>query len=235
MIDVARSADPQVRAILARHAKVSVVEEGPHGGIDFAQGDWHRSVLAGDPSAPICGLVELMDNNPLVCADVASVPSVAGTLALIALGPLAWAGMITEPPAFTCFGADEADVSPWLATAGWHEGVTTHFGESADPNVLSAVAMAAIRTPEDWTEIDDVFDERYARSFFVRRDEASEWSFELVRNQPFATYRLRYTPDEPTSLLTISVLADRNGKCGAAQVVHCMNVMAGFEESLGLD
>jgi N-acetyl-gamma-glutamylphosphate reductase len=29
-------------------------------------------------------------------------------------------------------------------------------------------------------------------------------------------------------------MADRNGKCGAAQVVHAMNVMCGFEESLGI-
>jgi N-acetyl-gamma-glutamylphosphate reductase len=48
-------------------------------------------------------------------------------------------------------------------------------------------------------------------------------------------YRLRVTPNDNASLLTIQVLADRDGKCGAAQVVHMMNVMAGFEETLGLE
>jgi N-acetyl-gamma-glutamylphosphate reductase len=29
-------------------------------------------------------------------------------------------------------------------------------------------------------------------------------------------------------------MADRDGKAGAAQVVHALNVMCGFEESLGI-
>jgi N-acetyl-gamma-glutamylphosphate reductase len=36
------------------------------------------------------------------------------------------------------------------------------------------------------------------------------------------------------SLLTVQVMIDRNGKGGAAQVVHAFNVMNGFEESLGI-
>jgi N-acetyl-gamma-glutamylphosphate reductase len=56
----------------------------------------------------------------------------------------------------------------------------------------------------------------------------------LVAGKPFSAYRLRVVPDEPNSLLTVRLLSDPLGKCGAAQVVHAMNVMCGFEESLGI-
>jgi hypothetical protein len=29
-------------------------------------------------------------------------------------------------------------------------------------------------------------------------------------------------------------MSDRDGKCGAAQFVHALNIMCGFEESLGI-
>ena len=55
-----------------------------------------------------------------------------------------------------------------------------------------------------------------------------------VLGRPEARYRLTLAPDSPHSLLTIRVLADFNGKVGASQVIHAMNVMCGFEESLGI-
>ena len=61
-----------------------------------------------------------------------------------------------------------------------------------------------------------------------------DWLVSVIEHQPFAVYRLRVTPGPETSLLTIQVMADKDGKCGAAQVVHVMNVMCGFEECEGL-
>jgi N-acetyl-gamma-glutamylphosphate reductase len=45
---------------------------------------------------------------------------------------------------------------------------------------------------------------------------------------------LELTEGESESLLAIHIMADINGKAGAGQFVHTMNVMCGFEESLGL-
>jgi hypothetical protein len=235
MIERASSGDPSLLALLRRHPRVAAVEEDAAPGLRFAVGDWQREVAGADPSAHLFGLVELMDNNPLVCADRASVPSAAGTLALIALGPIAEAGVLAEPPVLIfSFEADEADVAASLATAHWQHGATLHAAPAELGSVLACTAMAQVATPERLEDLDEIYEERFGRSFFIRREEAAEWTPELARDEPRAYYRLRITPDEPYSLLTVQVLADRHGKCGAAQMVHAMNVMAGLEESLGI-
>jgi hypothetical protein len=235
MIDLAASADPELRRLLTGHPKVARVEESNSQGIDFQVGSWHRSVEIASPSLEVAGLVELIDNNPMVCADRMSVPDPVSTLALVALGPLAWAGMILEPPTVICSAdGDSKLLNQFMTTAGWSEGVTFHVEKRDLGSVLAITAMAAIATPSDWNDIDELFAERFSRSFYVRRDEESDWDPSLVAGKAHALYRLRYTPGEGESLLTIQALADLQGKCGPAQVVHAMNVMAGFEESLGV-
>jgi hypothetical protein len=234
MIDVAASSDEHVRVCLARHPDVREVKVGDHPGVHFQIGNWSRNVWVGKPDLEVAGLVELMDNNPMVCADETAVPDALSTLALIALGPIAWAGMILEPPSVvSSIDGDEDLLAEFLKSAGWHGGADLHYEERNLGGVCAAMAMASIPTPADWSEIDDLYDERYGRSFFVRLDQESEWEPSLVAGKPHAAYRLSYTPGDLASLLSIQVLADRHGKCGAAQVVHAMNVMAGFEESLG--
>lgn len=235
MIQIAQSADPAVRRILARHPRVEFVEDGPYPGVRFRQGDWEREVVVGGVDVEPFGLVELMDNNPIVCADRMAVPSPVATLALIALGPLASASLIAESPiVIASHEASEDEVAHFLASAGWTDGATLHH-EPVDLNgVVAATVMVSIHTPENLDEIDDLYEERFGRSFFVRRNEESEWDPGLVAGTPYALYRLRIAPDQPTSLLTIRVLADLDGKAGAAQVVHAMNVMHGVEEGLGV-
>jgi N-acetyl-gamma-glutamylphosphate reductase len=180
-------------------------------------------------------LIELMDNNPIVCADIVSVPTPGTTLALIALGPLAASGMMVDSPTLSAnVPVNEPELSTLLSDAGWDGGFLAQEEDRDLGGAVALTAIAAIRTPSDFEEIDEIFAERYERSFFVRADESSDWHVNLVLGSPFAKYRLRISPDQPTSLLTIQTMADRNGKCGAAQVVHAMNVMCGFEESLGL-
>lgn len=235
MIDVAQSANPVIREMLGRHPKVALVSEGLASGISFSQGPWQREVVIGQAAEPLYGLVELMDNNPVVCADRMSVPSVAATLALIALGPLADAGLIVDSPTVIVnIEGDEEEIISALAATGWKGGAFLHSELIDLEGVVAATVMVAIRTPEDLDEIDDLYEERFGRSFFVRRNEDSEWDPALVRGKPLALYRLRISPDQPNSLLTVRVLADLQGKAGAAQVVHAMNVMCGFEESLGI-
>jgi N-acetyl-gamma-glutamylphosphate reductase len=236
LISVQTSND-RLRELLNSHPHVSSVSvpEPTRANLVFHQGLWRREIFAGDLDSTIKGLMELMDNNPVVCADRVSVPSPASTLALIALGPLIAAGILTETPTLVFnLEANPIDVDNFLATEGWNEGAAIHT-ESLDLDGVGVVtAMAAIRTPDDLDEVDDLYEERFGRSFFVRRDEDSEWDPVLVRNKPYAVFRLEISEDNPVSLLKIRVMGDIQGKLGEAQIIHAMNVMAGFEESLGI-
>jgi hypothetical protein len=235
MIDLAEAGDPCLLSILRKHPHVARVDEAPLQGVRFRQGSWQRSVGVGQPGLEVAGLVELMDNNPLVCADTASVPDAASTLALIALGPLVRAGLLAESPTVLVnVPGDAALLGAFLAKEGWPHGATLASEEMDFGTVCAATVIAAILTPDRLEDIDDLYEEAYGRSFFVSRDEESEWDVKLVKNQPFALFRLRIAADNPQSLLTVQVMADQNGKCGPAQVVHCMNVMAGFEETIGI-
>jgi len=224
-----RTSDPDILKHLKTHPKVDA-EPGASAGIEF--GD-RRLNVGGEPRG-IAGLVELIDNNPLVCAEEATIPPPLATLALIALGPIVQAGILAEPPSIIANIVDDG-VGIWLQTIDWSGGATIHTEPLAGAeDIVAVTVLAAIRTPNDLSEIDEIYEERFGRSFFVRRIEDREWAPELVRGEPFGAYQLRITPDEPNSLLSIRVIADPQGKCGAAQAVHAFNVMAGFEESLGV-
>lgn len=198
-------------------------------------GSWRRSLSVGFQCEALYGLPELVDNNPLVCADHFSVPDAASTLALIALGPLARASIIVEAPSVIfSFEIDPNEVHLALDHAGVPEGASIVVDAPVHTTVLACSAMAVIETPESLAMLDDLYEEAYGRCFFVREVESGSLQPESVANQPFAHYALRITPGEATSLLTVQVLADRNGKCGAAQLVHTLNIMCGFEESLGI-
>ncbi|CAN5454688.1 hypothetical protein BH11ARM2_BH11ARM2_28690 [soil metagenome] len=233
MIDLARASDPALVALLEKHPRVRAIEKDDGGpGVRFRSGEWEREVRQGDSQTGLRGLIELMDNNPLVCADQASTPSPTATLALIALGPILAAGMVRQTPAFVSDLPAE-DLDPWLGTVGWAGGCIV----SSEPSGTQGAGVAMVEVPnlKDPSEIDDLYQERYGRSFFVREHEEGEWSADLVAGTPRAVYRLRLTHDESVSLLSIRVLADPKGKLGAAQVIHMMNVMIGYEESLGLE
>lgn len=235
MIDRAEASDPRLLEILRGHPKVGLVQEGREAHLTFHQGPWSRRVFAGDSAPVLAGLVELIDNNPLVCADEASVPDAASTLALIALGPLIRAGLLVESPTMmTNLAVNQPTLDAFLAKELWNEGITVSTESFDFGSVAVATVMAAIRTPDRLKDVDDLYGEAFGRSFFVRRDEESAWDTSLVARKPHAAFRLRISPDAPNSLLTVQVMADLNGKCGACQVVHCMNVMAGLEETLGI-
>lgn len=224
-----------LRQHLAEHPGVALLDGVSDAVLEFWQGDWHRQIVdqpAGD--APF-GLIELMDNNPLVCADVVRVPKPAATMALIALGPLLRAGIVREAPVLIAsFPIDEAEVDEALATMGWDSGSAITSGSVDLGTVRGLNVIASIPTPTQISDLDDIFEEAYGRSFFVRRDEDSEWFPPIAEGQPHALFRLRLTLGEEVSLLTIQTLADIRGKLGAGQVIHTMNVMAGFEETMGV-
>lgn len=220
---------------LARHPNVELGAECRRKALVFHQGAWRREIYIDRPDVIPSGLIELMDNNPLVCADCASVPSAGPTLALIVFGPLIRANSLLETPTLSLnFAVEERMIDGFLSGFGWNGGVDIDVFEESATEVCAAVGMARIRTPAMAEEIDALYEEAYGRSFYVRRSEDGPWDGTRVVGKPHAELRLRYSPGEIESLLTIQVMADPAGKCGAAQVIHMMNVMAGFEETLGI-
>jgi hypothetical protein len=183
----------------------------------------------GDPSAGLYGLTELMDNNPLVCADSASLTSPAGSLALIALGPLAKAELLLERPAiaynFEVKNLDEIDDA--LSTEGWNDGAAVAGGEGA-PVELVAEAIASIPSSITTDDLDELFDECFGRSFFVRKH------LQLREGMAHATYTYTIEPQLETTLFKCRAASMADGKCGPAGLVHMFNVMSGYEESLGV-
>ncbi len=236
MIKVWAPQDPVLRALVRAHPELDLQSDiAPDHELRFDRGDWPRTVHLGTPNCAIQGLVELIDNNPLVCTDEAAVPDAASTLAIIALGPLVQAGLLNDQPALDLsFSTDETRLLPWLETIGFSGDLT--LGESdLDLGTVRALNLfAPIATPDDWRMIDSLYEEAYGGSFYVRMHDGSEWDTQLVAGHPWALVGLRMTPGDETSLLTVRVMADRDGKCGAAQALHMLNVMAGFEECLGI-
>ncbi len=231
--------DPALHAKLDLHPKFILSGESADG-IHFWRGDWNRQLLIGVPggeaiNGPLYGLIELADNNPLVCADAFSIPSPEATLALIGLGPLARSGVILDDPVVRLsFEPTATDVQSALHLLGWTGGCVV----SGDPqdlgSVRAAVCMAEIPNLGDLSMIDGIYEEAYSRSFFVRSAQDQPWDAELVRGFDHAAYQLRVSVAEDRWLVTVLVMSDQDGKIGAGQAVHALNVMCGFEEHLGL-
>jgi N-acetyl-gamma-glutamylphosphate reductase len=226
---------PQLASAFRNHPLVDSVATNAYLPVEYAIGPWRRTIRIGDPSAECTGLVEIADNNPWVCADLVNVPSPAVTVALIALAPLAVAGLIADEPVIQIsedLNRDELQTE--LERVGYAGEFILDTVAQDLGSVIAATVMVPVVTPTDPRELDGAFDERYGRAFFIREDADSVWATTLVADGPRAVYRLRYTPDDHLSLLTVQVMADRHGKAGTSQVVHAFNIMNGLEESLGI-
>lgn len=224
--------DELLESLLRRHPRVHLLDEPvAHGTLEFSIKGWNRRVWVGPPKpGEVGGLLELIDNNPLVCADECFLPSPLGSLALIALGPLARAGLLVEPPMLRSDAMGNlAELDAWLAELGWEGGVAVEEVPGS-PDHLALHAMALVQTPDQWSEVEDLYEECYGRSTFVQLvhgDLPSELGLA-------AWVLLSAQPDSRVSLLSVRVMSAKQGKCGAAQVVQAMNTMAGLEETLGL-
>jgi len=224
-----------LRALLSKHPHVSLKSGTTEAAIEFWQDDWHRTIWIDNPSVSLSGLVELVDNNPLVCADAFSVPSAEATMALIAFGPLIRSGILVEAPAgMLSFESSSSSIDRALSSMGWRDGAAIAAVPQDLGTVVAGRFTAIVQTPSELDDLDDAYNGIYGSSFFVRRNDSSDWDPSFVEGKAFALYGLSIAPETPHSLLTIRVLADRNGKCGAAQVVHALNVMCGWEESVAL-
>lgn len=224
---------PTLRERFSAHPHVSLIDSiVASGGVaSWEQSDWSRTIAIGAGE----GILELADNNPLVCADRVVLPCAEATLAQIALGPLARGGLLVERPTLLfSFEPDPGKVDAAFVPFGWTHGATVDADPRELDGVLAVTAIAEIETPSNPDDLDDLYEEAFGRSFYVR-EAGGEWATTQVAGKAHAVYRLRYAPGDERSLLTVQAMADANGKCGAAQVVHAFNVMCGFEESLGVE
>jgi N-acetyl-gamma-glutamylphosphate reductase len=234
-VKAASPADSTLRLLLASHPRVELADEpSSSGSIEIDQGGWLRRVSIGCHKADWYGLIETADNNPLVCADHASTPGTLSTLIWIALAPIAMSGLILDQPAIqSSVNGSQDEVLFALEAIGLTDETTISVAEEAGNLVgLSAfVPIARIDRPSD---LDDLYNEAYGRSLYIDSADKTAFDPDEIEGSPRAVYDLRFSPGEDSALLTIRVLADRRGKCGAAQQVHLLNVMCGFEENLGI-
>jgi hypothetical protein len=221
---------PALEGMLKRHPFVEVLSfsAADVNRIEFDSGR-KRLISQGDTEVELYGLTELMDNNPLVCADAASVTGAAASLVLVAVGPLAKAELLTEMPAVALnFKDDSQEVDAALATEGWLSGAVVATADH-DPEVLTAECICQVRLPGAVDDIRALYDECFGRSFFVRPAD------DVKENDPYAGYVIDIEPQgDGVGIAKITASAARDGKCGAGGLVHMFNVMCGFEESLGV-
>jgi N-acetyl-gamma-glutamylphosphate reductase len=229
------SGSAALRELLERHPGVELGPWKPSDrlAIRFLEADMEREVLQGRVTADgTYGLIELMDNNPLVCAERASIPGALATLGLICLGPLARAEMLAGRPSVApSFEDDGAELAAALQLEGFSQGVDVSPRAAEGSGLLSARCVAPLRSRSP-AEVEELFSELYGRSFFLRP--AKVLADDQIAGSPFATYAFDSRRLEAEGVLEVRAVADADGKCGAAQMIHMLNVMAGFEEDLGL-
>jgi hypothetical protein len=232
LIQVSVPEKPELKVMLSRHPYVSAITVHDQESLCFGREKPSRCARPGFGPG-VRGLIEIIDNNPLVCTDEAWVPTGADTCALIALSPIALSGLISAPPALLSSSEFTPDLPLWLADIGIDHPATTQIEPMDLGTVLAVTALVHVKQELNLEQLRDMYAERYEGSFFVH--EAKEfWDTSLVAGTAFAYYDLSVTPGVGDCLARIRVIADAYGKCSAAALVHMMNVMCGFEESLGI-
>jgi hypothetical protein len=232
MIHLQAPADPGLRRLLSGRPEIDLDPaplDSPR--LVWDQDGWRRTIHIGPPR-PLgqAGLLELMDNNPLVCADEASTPPPAAALALAAFGPIWQAGLALDEPAFE--SSSDAQLRPWLETVQF-SGDFLHESRGSHHDLESLNLFLPIRNPGHWSDLDDLYREAYGGAFSVEEwGEGDEPA--LAPESPMLAYRLRITPGEDESLFTVQTAGRRDGRLGPAQAVQMLNVMCGWEECLGL-
>src|SRR5262249_1059077 len=157
------------------------------------QGDWNRAVRQDDGNAlaenELFGLVEMTDNNPLVCADRFVLPSPVAILASIAVGPLIDAGLLFEPPTLlSSLEENPGGVFRAFVQLGWLTGATIECQQMDLQGAIALTAISAIRTPDRLEDLDDLYEERFGRSFFIHRHEEGDWDVALAKGSENAYY-----------------------------------------------
>lgn len=233
---IAFTRSKQLADSLALHPRVSSVKQDSQvRGLRFDVDGRSRSVDVGASQSEFFGLLELMDNNPLVCADEMSIPSLGPSLALICLGPLLLSGLVKEAPVFVSnLPLDLSEIESALKTVNWSGGVAVQTEPVEVDGVAFATGMAVIDSLDDPEELADLYQERFGKSGIVRLASAEEWHPEQVAGRPCAYLRISVVPDQPHSLVSIKTMCDTTGAFETAQIINALNIMCGFEDDLGI-
>lgn len=113
------------------------------------------------------------------------------------------------------------DLEPFLGALGDRVRVESDSLAEIEPGLVAVgVPLEAGASAAD---IEELYDEAYGRSFLAMRAECAH---------PLAA---SYSVDSREGAPVVRFASRREGKAGAAQVVQALNVMAGFEDSLGID
>jgi hypothetical protein len=215
------TANPVVAAMLARHPGVELAGECKPGEVLAWQGQTtRRRIVEPGAGAGLSGLVETMDNNPLVCAESFELPDAATTLALLAVAPAVRAGLVAGPVRFV-FRPDLGGGGPGAAALGVEKFESRGEPGAEPPSVEAWFDMPGPSGPQD---LDEALQEAYGRAVFVRIGGGDP------SGRPWASVEGKVDGREAC----VVARADRRGKLGEAQAVHVFNVMAGFPESLGV-
>jgi hypothetical protein len=234
-VDVRFGDVPGLGDLVKAHPRVERSQPHSPYALEFTQSGRNRRITIGCKPQLQLGIVEIVDNNPLICADEVWLPRPSSTLVLLAAMPWVRAGLLrsirsveiespTEKPevlqCLNAIGVDgEIEVIP-----------RTHCLQE----VLEVSVLMTMKLGLRSDEVEEVFNSIYGNSFFVRsfsdRDRTNQ-----VHNTAIAGYTWNLVETQGVQEIAVIIAADRNGKCGASQIVHTMNVMAGYEESLGID
>lgn len=235
---ITQAKGPQkLERLLNQHpfVKLTAFQVAPKISIQFERNGWERTITQGIPKEDEpYGLIEVMDNNPLVCADHVGLPGPAATLALIAFAPLIRAGVLNDVPAIAfSFEDDFTETEQALKRENWQSGVAITGESQPIQGRLVATAICQLEPNCSVNEIDEIYKEAYHSKIYVKRQDNLEGR--TAEGKPEAFFKLSYPePNNVHKVLRVDTVADADGKCGSAQAVHILNIMAGFEETLGI-
>lgn len=208
-------------ALVRRHPRLINAQSGSLCALEFGLNSYRRSIQYGFREGCPVGVIELFDNNPIVCAERVCLPSPAATLALLAVDPLCKAGAIRQKVRLSCSSdCSVNEVEAFLQALGDRINVET----SSDLHCDDSSVAIALSLPMDLApnEVEDLYGEAYSRTMLVMQS---------PRVHPVAA---EYSVCSDGGALQIKFESKLEGKAGAAQVIQALNVMAGFEDSLGI-
>ncbi len=143
-------------------------------------------------------------------------PTAEFQLTVLALWPLALAGLVLEPPVVMVDRVTHEEEFERLSELGWPHGVDLMPMDSDPMESVRAINLIAhIKKLPDPSLLDQLYATAYQQASEIRNEDEGDWSPDIVRGRSNLAYRLRYSPGEDTDLLTSQWLGEEGGRLGA--------------------
>lgn len=206
-------------ALVHRHRRLLAPQSGSLCALEFGLNSYRRSIVLGFREGCPVGVIELFDNNPIVCAERVCLPTPVATLALLAIDPLCKAGLAQGSVKLSCTSeCAPDDIEPFLAALGDRVSVEIF----ADLDCVGVAVEVSFPFKGASEELLNLYDGAYERTMLVMRAPGVH---------PLAAV---YSASVSDGSAKVRFESKPEGKAGAAQVIQALNVMAGFEDSLGI-